>query len=135
MALKCYDLLMDTNYTIKDVSKITGLSASNIRYYEKEGLIDGVKRNDANVRIFTQNDVNWIDFLAKLKNMEMPINMMKQYAYLRAKGDSTIGQRMALLSKHKESMFVKIVGIQENIALLDRKIKIYQEMGKNLNDK
>lgn len=39
-------------YKIKQVSEITGLPASTLRYYEKEQLLPTVKRNEAGVRIY-----------------------------------------------------------------------------------
>ena len=118
----------------RQAAGLTGLSASNIRYYEKEGLIEPIERTPAGVRIFSQRDVDWIRFLARLKNMEMPVAMMKQYAVLRAQGDGTIRERMALLNVHKEHMGRKIEHIREHIALLDEKIGIYQEMEKKANE-
>lgn len=32
-------------YTIGQVAKLTGLSISTIRYYDKEGLLNGINRN------------------------------------------------------------------------------------------
>ncbi len=124
---------MEKKYTIKQVSEATGLSTSNIRYYEQEGLIAGIGRNSANVRLFSQTDVEWIRFLARLKDMEMPVKLMKRYAILRAQGNGTVHERMELLDTHKKHMLEKIGRIRENIALLDHKILLYKEMGKNNN--
>lgn len=125
---------MDKKYTIKQVSELTGLTASGIRYYEKEGLIEMIERNAAGVRMFSQKDVDWIRFLARLKDMEMPVKMMKRYALLRAQGAGTIRERMELLAVHKERMYRKIEHIKSHIALLDQKIEIYKEMERNINE-
>lgn len=126
---------MDKKYTIRQVARLTGLSASNIRYYEKERLIENIGRTPAGVRMFSQRDVEWIRFLARLKDMEMPVAMMKSYAVLRAQGNVTIRERIALLNAHKEHMGRKIEHIRDHIALLDEKIGFYQEMEKKTNEK
>ena len=41
------------SYTIKDMSDSTGLPASTLRYYDKQGLLPNLKRNENNIRIFS----------------------------------------------------------------------------------
>lgn len=117
-------------YSIKEVSERTGLTRSNIRYYEKEGLILSVNRDKNSIRQYTEEDIVWIDFLSKLKNMEVPISEMKKYALLREQGSSTIQERKFLLKEHKKRLEEKIENIQNSKILLDKKIKIYEEMEK-----
>ncbi len=47
-------------YTMKDVSRITGLSYDTLKFYCNEGLIPSVKRDSHNHRIFDDKDLNWI---------------------------------------------------------------------------
>lgn len=119
---------MEKRFSIKTVSEQTGLSSSAIRYYETEGLIKAIYRTHAGVRQFTERDVEWIRFLARLREMEMPITQMKEYAALREQGDSTVDQRIELLSRHKSAMLAKIEHLRSNIGVLDTKIAIYQHM-------
>ncbi len=119
---------MDKNFTIKQVSELTGLSASNIRYYESEGLIRGVERDAHGNRRFSQKEIEWIQFLGKLKDMEMPIAQMKHYAQLRADGDCTIKDRAQLLELHKQLLFKKIDRLIEDVRLLEDKIEVYKKM-------
>lgn len=120
-------------YSIKQVSELTGLSASNIRYYEKEGLIKNIDRNSVGIRLFGQHQVEWIKFLGRLKDMEMPIYQMKEYARLREIGDSTIRARMNLLERHKKAILEKITRLNNNLILLENKIDIYKKMEDNKN--
>lgn len=43
--------------TIKEVSEIMNISPYTLRFYDKKGLFPFVKRNDRNIRIFTENDL------------------------------------------------------------------------------
>lgn len=121
---------MTKTYSIKEVSQRTGLSRSNIRYYEKEGLIPTVNRDKNAIRQYTEDDIAWIDFLSKLKNMEMPISEMKKYAKLRVQGASTIHERKNILINHQERLSEKEKNILKNKNLLTEKIKIYEGMEK-----
>lgn len=59
--------------TIKDVEERTGLARSNIRFYEKEGLIEP-SRNDKNgYRDYSEKDVETIKKIAYLRTLEISI--------------------------------------------------------------
>lgn len=46
-------------YTIKEVTKKYNLSASTLRYYEKEGLLPKIKKNQSNQRVYDDDDLSW----------------------------------------------------------------------------
>ncbi|MBD5497807.1 MAG: MerR family transcriptional regulator [Lachnospiraceae bacterium] len=59
--------------TIKDVEERTGLARSNIRFYEKEGLIEP-SRNDKNgYKNYSERDVETIKKIAYLRTLEISI--------------------------------------------------------------
>lgn len=45
-------------YTINQVSQMTHLSKSTIRYYEDIGLISDIFRDKNNIRLFSDNNVS-----------------------------------------------------------------------------
>ncbi len=124
---------MEKNLYIKQASETTGLSAPNIRYYEKEGLIKNLARNEVGERIFTDAEIDWILFLKKLRDMDVPIAKMREYANLREQGNSTATARKKILEEHRKIMFEKIVLINEQIKLLDDKIIYYETLENNEN--
>lgn len=124
---------MEKNFYIKQASETTGLSASNIRYYEKEGLIKNIARNEVGERIFTDAEIDWILFLKKLRDMDVPIAKMREYANLREQGSSTATARKKILEVHRKIMLDKIVLIKEQIKLLDDKIIYYETLESNEN--
>ena len=124
---------MEKNFYIKQASETTGLSASNIRYYEKEGLIKNLARNEVGERIFTDAEIDWILFLKKLRDMDVPIAKMREYANLREQGNRTATARKKILEEHRKIMFEKIVLINEQIKLLDDKIIYYETLENNEN--
>jgi DNA-binding transcriptional MerR regulator len=83
-------------YSIGEFSSITGISIHTLRYYEKENLIIPERRENGR-RCYSDGDVAWIQFIKRLKDTGMPIKEIQKYARLRARGDSTLEERMEML--------------------------------------
>lgn len=110
---------------IGDFSKRTGLPVSTLHFYERKGLISP-ERNSSGHREYGDADLTWIAFIERLKETGMPLAQIKRYADLRAKGDSTLEDRMAMLVDHRESVVATISKWQENLDHLDKKIEFYE---------
>lgn len=113
-------------YSIGEFSKLSNLSIHTLRYYEKEQLIV-VRRNTANRRCYTEEDINWIFFIRRLKETGMPIKDIKKYAILRYQGDSTMIQRMNMLEEHHVLVRKEKEKWESNLKNLDKKIAIYKQ--------
>ena len=96
------------NYSIGEFSSLTNISIYTLRYYEKENLIIPSRKENGN-RCYSEKDIIWIEFIKRLKDTKMPIKGIKEYAALRADGDSTMNQRMEMLINSK---FVRLNGKQ-----------------------
>ncbi|GGC76617.1 MerR family transcriptional regulator [Enterococcus wangshanyuanii] len=113
-------------YKIQEFSQITGLSPYTLRFYEKEGLIT-VNRDQNNIRIYDEQNKEWIDFFLHLKKTGMTIEDLKQYIDWWHEGDATNQNRLALLQKQKQIALNEMRQIQEGIDMLDYKIEKYQK--------
>ena len=67
------------NYIISEIAKITGLSVPTLRYYEELGLLS-LKRNNSNYRIFTDDDLRWIEFINRAKATGMSLAKIIDYS-------------------------------------------------------
>ena len=105
------------SYSIGEFSRITNISIYTLRYYEKEKLI-APDRNKNGRRCYSEKDISWIRFINRLKATNMPIKEIQKYARLRAKGDSTMNERMGLLLKHRIVLIKEIDKYQEYLKLL-----------------
>lgn len=112
-------------YSIGEFSRLTNVGIHTLRYYEHEKLIEP-KRNSANRRRYSDEDLAWIAFIRRLKDTGMPIKKIQQYAQLRAKGSRTLAKRMKMLSAHRETLSGQIQTLQEHLARLDEKIGFYR---------
>lgn len=112
-------------YSIKDVSKISGLSIFTIRFYDKEGLLPFVLKNSSGIRVFTESDVNLIQMICCLKNTGMQIKDIKKYIDLCMEGAGTIDPRKKMLLEHRKEILAHIDSLNENLKLIDSKIEGY----------
>lgn len=126
---------MDTYIFIKQMSEMTGLSVFNIRYYEKEGLIRNISRNSKGIRIFTAKEVDWISFLKRLRDMGVPLAVMKEYALLREQGDPTVRERKELLKGHRRILLERRAVLDKQVEILDQKVNYYEQMELRLSEK
>ena len=117
-------------YKIGEISKITNLTIDTLRYYEKEGLITPA-RDQNNIRIYSDSDIRWIQFIKKLKQTGMPLKNIKEYSNLRDQGDSTINERLSLLYEQKQRLEQNSKQLEEHILFLNNKIDIYKAKIKN----
>ena len=112
-------------YTIGTFSEKAKLTPHTLRYYEKEQLL-APNRSDNGRRYYTEQDVNWVVFIKRLKETGMPIKQIKHYAQLRALGNATLQERMVLLQNHRQFVREKMAQWQENMDKLEHKIDYYQ---------
>ena len=68
------------NYTIAEVSQLSGLPASTLRYYETIGLIRPVERDSSSKqRVYSQQDLDRIDGIACLHATGLSLDDMRAY--------------------------------------------------------
>jgi DNA-binding transcriptional MerR regulator len=115
------------NYYIGEFSEKIGLSIDTLRYYEKLGLIYP-QRDEANKRVYSEKDIEWLKFIIRLKEINMPIKQIQYYSKLRYDGDDTIKERLELLEEQMDRLNIEKRKIEENIIHLNKKISIYKKM-------
>ena len=114
--------------TIQEVSRVTGLSAHTLRYYERIGLIHPIAREENTRRRYTADDVGWIDFLLKLRATGMSIKDMQKYAELQRQGDETLPERVEMLKSLRDNVEARMDELNEHLKLIYYKIEIYQKI-------
>jgi len=122
------DIATDAGLTVAQMAKVTGVSGHTLRYWERAGLIDGVARSDGNQRRYHAGDVEWMEFLLRLRGTGMSISDMRRYAELRAQGPGTVPARRDLLGEHHARLRDQISTLQAHERALKDKIDIYANM-------
>lgn len=112
--------------TIGEFSRITGISAYTLRYYEKKGLLH-VDRDSGGRRDYSADDIEWVRFIQRLKDTGMLLRDIRHYSELRYQGEDTMQERMELLVRHRESVVEERRKWDMYLRNLDAKIQIYQK--------
>ena len=112
-------------YTAGEAAKKIGLSKEGLRYYEKEGLLPSIKRNNSGHRTYTDEDIEWIYLIRCLRDTDMPINRIKKYVELLKEGGETIPKRREILAIHKQFLEEKIRTYQNLLMLMNKKLEFY----------
>jgi DNA-binding transcriptional MerR regulator len=121
---------MSKALTIGEVAGTIGVSTHTLRYYEQAGLIRAVGRTQAGHRLYSPADLDWLQFVMRLKATGMPIAGMQAFAVLRAEGQSTVGERRDMLVAHRDAVLSRIAELQSNLGAIIDKIAYYEDAGR-----
>ena len=88
---------------IKQASKQSGVSAPNIRFYEKEGLLNPARLPGNDYRDYTEQDVRTLRFIRMLRMLDVPLPVIRSVLA----GDAPLGnvlreQQTALEQRAKQ---------------------------------
>ena len=61
------------HYRIGEAAAQAGVSAANIRYYEKEGLLESRGRSENSYRFYTDEDIHQLRFIRLCRAMDMSL--------------------------------------------------------------
>ncbi len=112
--------------TIKQVSEKYGVSQDTLRYYEKAGLVPEVTRTASGIRDYQQSDLSWLELALCMRGAGLPVNVIVEYRRLYQQGDSTIPQRLKLLTDQREELLAMQEQIAQTLARLNYKISVYE---------
>ncbi len=118
---------------IQEVSKLYGLSADTLRYYERIKLIPVVPRNAGGIRDYDEVSLQWIEFIKCMRGAGLPIEKLITYVELYQQGNETIDARKQLLIEERDHLLQRMNELQATLERLNEKIERYENG--NLNCK
>jgi DNA-binding transcriptional MerR regulator len=113
---------METEFSIHQVAKRTGLSIDTLRYYERIGLLEPVNRASSGYRRYRQKDIDWIGLIINLRETGMPLAQIHQFAELRRQGEATAIERLHILEQHQQVLLQQMQRLEQHMTALQRKI-------------
>ena len=116
---------MDGALTIQEVAEKTALSPHTLRYYERIGLLNAPDRAESGHRRYGEGDLEWLEFVKRLRATGMPIREMSRYADLVREGDGSVPARRELLEAHQQTLQRQRREIDATLAVLERKLAVY----------
>lgn len=115
------------DYTIKQVSQMTNIPATTLRYYDKEGLLPFLERKESGYRVFNEGDLAMLQVLECLKSTGMSIQEMKQFSKWIQQGDDSLEQRYEMFLKRRETVIAQMEELQKMLDILNHKCTYYEE--------
>ncbi|MRN52407.1 MerR family transcriptional regulator [Paenibacillus monticola] len=117
--------------TIKGFSEETGISPYTLRYYEREGILLGVKRDPSGNRLYDEESLEWLNFILSLRMTGMPLSEIKQYVDLYKEGESTLRKRKQMMLDHKGKVEKNVAETLKYLETINYKLALYdfQEKG------
>lgn len=114
---------MDKAYSIKHASQKTGLTEDSIRYYEKIGLLQDVKRKENGHRIYHTDDLELMELIICLKKSGMPLKDMKKVIQFPFKKSvSSVPELKSLLLVYRQQIIDQISDLNERLTFIDTKL-------------
>ncbi|OGX61559.1 MAG: MerR family transcriptional regulator [Paenibacillus sp. RIFOXYA1_FULL_44_5] len=121
-------------YSIGEVASKFNIPESTLRYYEKQGLLPLIERDEAGRRLFSEDQVALLATVICLKSTHMPISRIKQYMDSVVDGDSTVNLRLEMMRNHKDMVLDEISLMTESLKRIDEKIERYTNRTQERNN-
>lgn len=113
-------------YTVGEIAKMLGVSASTLRYYDKEGLLPFVERSSGGIRMFRDSDIEWLQVIGCMKKAGMSIKDIKQYIEMALQGDETIGLRLDMFRHQREALKAQMEELRHAMEMVEYKCWYYE---------
>lgn len=113
-------------YTVGEMARLTGIPASTLRYYDKEGLLPFVARASGGMRMFQDSDYEWLQMITCLKKTGMQLRDIRAFIQMAMQGDATIDARLALIKQQRDIVRQQLDELQQTLDTLDFKCWYYE---------
>lgn len=113
-------------YTVGEMARFLNVSASTLRYYDKEGLLPFVERSNSGIRMFSDKDYEWLKIIECLKKSGLSIKEIRSYIDMTKRGDDSLEERLQLFEERKKDVERQMRELQETLDLLKYKCWYYE---------
>lgn len=104
------------NMRISEAAKMTGLSVSNIRFYEKKGLLAPVRQEESKYRDYSMEDIEELKKIILLRKMDVSVESI----YLMKNGEASL---VNVLMRQEEELTARMEMLQGSIDLCRQILK------------
>ncbi len=108
-------------YTVGEMAKKLGVAPSMLRFYDKEGLLPFIERSGGGMRVFRDEDFEWLQVIGCLKKAGMKLTDIKNFIEMAIQGDETINKRLDLITAQKKEVEAQLAALQKTLATLEFK--------------
>jgi DNA-binding transcriptional MerR regulator len=87
-------------HRIGEAARRSGVSAANIRYYEREGLLQAQTRADNDYRLYSEADIHRLRFVRQCRAMDMSLDEVRTLLALDLNNKTDCATASAALDEH-----------------------------------
>ena len=113
-------------YTVGEMAKLLGVTASTLRYYDKEGLLPFVERSSGGIRMFRESDIEWLQVIGCMKKAGMSIKDIRRYIEMALQGDDTIALRLDMFRRQRQALQQQLEELRHTMEMVDYKCWYYE---------
>lgn len=113
-------------YTIGQVSSMSGLPISTLRYYDREGLFPGMTRQSG-IRRFGERELEALRVIECLKQSGLEIRDIKQFMQWCQQGSDTYARRLELFERQRDTVEAEIRRLNRTLAMIEFKCWYYRQ--------
>lgn len=106
------------SYSIGEIAERYHTTVATLRYYDESGLLPFVKRNAQGQRIFTDDDLSYLEVIDCLKRSAIPLRYIRQFMHWCVEGDATLPQREQFMIDQEQALEARIQVLQANLDFL-----------------
>lgn len=116
-------------YSTKEIAKLCNISISKIRYFDKQNVLrPSIKRDKNNYRIFTDEDVIWINDIICFQNASLSIEQIREIKTYYQQNDYKSLEQTFI--NHEKQVYEKLIQMQKAHQRVLEKINYYQNKQK-----
>ena len=122
-------------YTVGEMAKLLGVTASTLRYYEQIGIIDPIARDPSSGhRAYTDEDIQSLVTISCLSATGMPLEAMREYLKNRFDGTEGARRQMELLDAQALRLAAKAESIRMQQAYVSLKTLYWRAVAEGHDD-
>ncbi|GAA5092663.1 MAG: Cu(I)-responsive transcriptional regulator [Alcaligenaceae bacterium] len=102
-----------TYYSIRQAAEHSGLTPKMIRDYEQKGLLVNIRRNDAGYRLYTEQDLHTLFFIAHARTLGFSLKQIAELVALWQNPTRSSADVKALAQSHIQTLEQKAQQLHE----------------------
>ncbi|MFD0712994.1 MerR family transcriptional regulator [Paenibacillus sp. GCM10027626] len=114
--------------SIKEAAEAVSISPSTIRYYDEQGLLPFVQRDELGYRRFEQSDLFWLEIISCMRKTGMQIRTLKHIAELHMQGKETVQERIQIFEEHRSKLLQQKEEIDDGLSKIAHKMQQLEQL-------
>lgn len=119
-------------YTIREVARRFHVQTSTLRYYEDQGLLRNVERDDAGRRVYTDAHIGRLKAIVCFKHAGMSIDELKRFFAYEKDEHAHIADMLELLESRHHAILEQRAALEEAYMHVLRKLHLYRDIQRSI---